>query len=144
MTFNEILGQVRELLQSKGRVSYRALKLQFNLDKEYIEGLKDELIKAERVAGGENGEVLVWLGGTKAEPAQHSAPPQPKSPRIYTPPHLAERILAEQAAMEARGVTDGERKTITAVFRISKAQRPSSKASTPKKPERLSTPLCSS
>jgi len=29
---------------------------------------------------------------------------------------LAERILAEQAAMEARGSTDGEGKTITALF----------------------------
>src|SRR5436309_8673582 len=37
-------------------------------------------------------------------------------PVSYTPPHLAERILAEQAAMEARGATDGERKTITALF----------------------------
>src|SRR5262245_32866251 len=37
-------------------------------------------------------------------------------PIHYTPKHLAERILAEQAAMEARGVTDGERKTITALF----------------------------
>ena len=27
MTFAEVLTQVRELLQSKGRVSYRALKL---------------------------------------------------------------------------------------------------------------------
>jgi class 3 adenylate cyclase len=34
----------------------------------------------------------------------------------YTPPHLAERIRAKQAAMEARGVTDGESKTITALF----------------------------
>src|SRR5262249_25464493 len=32
------------------------------------------------------------------------------------PPHLDERILIEQAAMEARGVADGERKTITALF----------------------------
>ena len=30
--------------------------------------------------------------------------------------HLAERILAEQAAMESRGAQDGERKTITALF----------------------------
>src|SRR5713101_4486271 len=37
-------------------------------------------------------------------------------PVLYTPSHLAERIRAEQAAMEARGVTDGERKTITALF----------------------------
>src|SRR5262249_52271953 len=32
------------------------------------------------------------------------------------PPHLDERILIEQAAMEARGATEGERKTITALF----------------------------
>src|SRR5262249_45762149 len=38
------------------------------------------------------------------------------APASYTPPHLAERIRAEQATMEARGVTDGERKTITALF----------------------------
>src|SRR5712691_2430461 len=37
-------------------------------------------------------------------------------PRQWTPPHLTERILAEQAAMEARGAPDGERKTITALF----------------------------
>jgi class 3 adenylate cyclase/tetratricopeptide (TPR) repeat protein len=37
-------------------------------------------------------------------------------PASYTPPHLAERIRAEQAALEARGTVDGERKTITALF----------------------------
>src|SRR5829696_2203118 len=37
-------------------------------------------------------------------------------PIAYTPPHLAERIRAEQAAMEARGSAEGERKTITALF----------------------------
>src|SRR5206468_5044370 len=39
-----------------------------------------------------------------------------QSPASYTPRHLAERILAEQAALEARGATDGERKTVTLVF----------------------------
>src|SRR3989441_9188566 len=39
-----------------------------------------------------------------------------QSPASYTPRHLAEQILAEQAALEARGVTEGERKTITALF----------------------------
>jgi len=38
------------------------------------------------------------------------------APVHYTPPHLAARILAEQAAMEARGGAGGERKTITALF----------------------------
>src|SRR5213596_1722947 len=37
-------------------------------------------------------------------------------PASYTPRHLAERILAEHAALEARGATEGERKTITALF----------------------------
>jgi hypothetical protein len=50
MTFAEILGQVRELLHSKQRVSYRALKRQFALDDDYLEDLKAELIKAERMA----------------------------------------------------------------------------------------------
>jgi class 3 adenylate cyclase len=45
-----------------------------------------------------------------------SLTPNPQPPVSYTPKHLAERILAEQAAMEARGGTDGERKTITALF----------------------------
>ena len=48
-------------------------------------------------------------------------PPSPPlaldpKPISYTPLHLTERILAEQAAMEVRGATDGERKTITALF----------------------------
>ncbi|MBI3800921.1 MAG: zinc ribbon domain-containing protein, partial [Deltaproteobacteria bacterium] len=46
---------------------------------------------------------------------QHPAP-NPQHPISYTPKHLAERILGEQTAMEARGGTDGERKTITALF----------------------------
>ncbi len=67
MTFDELLVQVRELLQNKGRVSYRALKLQFNLDEEHLEGLKDELIEAERVATDEDGKVLVWVGHKRPE-----------------------------------------------------------------------------
>jgi class 3 adenylate cyclase len=50
-----------------------------------------------------------------ATPVTESQPSAP-TPRTYTPPHLAERIRAEQAAMEARGATGGERKTITALF----------------------------
>jgi hypothetical protein len=34
MTFEEILAQARELLQRKGRVSYRALKLQWPVQNE--------------------------------------------------------------------------------------------------------------
>jgi class 3 adenylate cyclase/predicted ATPase len=37
-------------------------------------------------------------------------------PIAYTPRHLAERILAERAALAVQGAPDGERKTITALF----------------------------
>ena len=70
MTFEETLGQVRELLQSKQRVSYRALKRQFALDDDYLEDLKAELIDAERVAVDEDGKVLVWIGDRKMEKAE--------------------------------------------------------------------------
>ncbi|MGE0825311.1 MAG: adenylate/guanylate cyclase domain-containing protein [Candidatus Binatia bacterium] len=67
MSFDDVLDQVRELLQSKGRVAYRALKLRFQLDDEYLEGIKDELIDAERVAVDEDGKVLVWVGSREEE-----------------------------------------------------------------------------
>src|SRR5438093_1392187 len=51
-------------------------------------------------------------------PIASPPPPVPSShsPVTYTPPHLAERIRVEQAALEARGTREGERKTITALF----------------------------
>ncbi len=63
MQFDEILTQVVEILQRQGRVSYRALKLRFELDDEFLAGIKDELIDAQRVATDEDGKVLVWTGG---------------------------------------------------------------------------------
>ena len=46
MKFSELVEQVQTLLQRQGRVSYRALKREFDLDDEYIEDLKAELIDA--------------------------------------------------------------------------------------------------
>jgi hypothetical protein len=59
MTFDEVLEQIRELLASKGRVTYRALKVRFDLTDELLEACTEELIEAERVAVDENGKVLV-------------------------------------------------------------------------------------
>src|SRR5439155_3101095 len=67
MTFDEVLDQVRELLQQRGRVTYGALKRRFTLDDEYLEDLKGELIKAEGVAADEGGEVLVWIGQVRGK-----------------------------------------------------------------------------
>src|SRR5215813_10596925 len=64
----QVLDQVVALLRTRGRVTYRALKLQFQLDDEHLETLKEELIEAQRVAADEDGKVLVWAGeGAKQE-----------------------------------------------------------------------------
>jgi len=91
MTFAEVLTQVRELLQSKGRVSYRALKLQFNLDDDYLEGLKDELIEAEHVAADEGGKVLVWVGTSPVPSSEFRVPSSTRPPVPNTQPPEAER-----------------------------------------------------
>ena len=49
MTFEEILNQAMAMLQRQGRVSYRALKRQFDLDDAYVEDVKLELIEVHQV-----------------------------------------------------------------------------------------------
>ena len=52
-------------------MAYRALKRRFELDDEYLEDLKAELIDAKRVAVDEDDKVLVWVGeGRKGETAK--------------------------------------------------------------------------
>ena len=101
MTFDEVLDQVRELLQQRGRVTYRALKRRFDLDDEYLEDLKGELIDAERVAVDEDGKVLVWIGeGTEEESGkrgsgesekQQTTPSDSRPQTLDARPHAGER-----------------------------------------------------
>jgi class 3 adenylate cyclase/predicted ATPase len=67
MRFDEILTQILDLLQREGRVSYWALKHRFDLSDEDIEGLKNEIIEAKRLAIDEQGKVLVWTGSIASE-----------------------------------------------------------------------------
>ena len=76
MTFEEILDQAIAMLQRRGRVTYRTLRLQFQLDEEQLEALKEALIDAERLAVDEEGRVLVWMGGAEISPS----PPPPSTP----------------------------------------------------------------
>ncbi len=96
MTFEEILDQAIAMLQRRGRVTYRTLKRQFQLDDTALEDLTIELIKGQRLAVDEDGEVLVWIGaaGTTQESAAPPSqpPPQPgtrntsRSPPEPSPP----------------------------------------------------------
>ena len=44
MTFEEVLDQAIALLQRHGRLTYRTLQLQFELDEAHLEALKAELL----------------------------------------------------------------------------------------------------
>jgi hypothetical protein len=70
MDFYDLLDQVLALLKQRGRVSYRALKVQFHLDDEALEALKDELIEVHQLARDQDGRMLVWTGeaSTTSEP----------------------------------------------------------------------------
>src|SRR5215471_304611 len=104
MDFYDVLDQVQDLLRQRGRVAYRVLKLQFKLDDETLEALKDELIYSQRLAVDDEGKVLVWAGDSS------SASAEDRAPLAYTPPHLTDKILA------ARPAREGERKQVTVLF----------------------------
>jgi hypothetical protein len=70
-----MLDQVIDLLQHRGRLSYRALKLQFALDDEALAALKEELIEVHQVAVDQEGKMLVWSGVTGAS-SLAPTPPQ--------------------------------------------------------------------
>src|SRR5215470_14846279 len=80
MDFYDILDQVIDLLQHRGKASYRALKLQFKLDDAALDILKDELIKVHQLARDQDGEMLVWTGDTAPAQAVASPPAQPTQP----------------------------------------------------------------
>src|SRR5262245_12456754 len=116
MDFAAILDQAITLLQRRGRVTYRTLKLQFQLDAEHFDALKEELLYAYPQVADDAGRGLVWTEKGAAAIVPPRPPAPSPSPVSYTPLHLAERILAEQAALASRGSAEGERKTITALF----------------------------
>jgi predicted ATPase/class 3 adenylate cyclase len=112
MDFYEVLEQALDILRRRGRVAYRALKLQFNLDDEQLEALKDELIHAQKLAADEDGRVLVWTGTA-------AAPPAPVPPSLQPAPQPAPREgqTAQDALPSAVAYPPGaERRQLTVMF----------------------------
>ena len=110
MTFDDILDQAIAMLQRRKRLSYRALKRQFDLDDEYLEDLKLELIKVQQLAVDQDGEMLVWTGeaGTKSEPISPPFAPQ-EIPQQDQPTQVAPRSPAPPSP-------DAERRQLTVMF----------------------------
>jgi class 3 adenylate cyclase len=101
MDFYAVLDQVVALLRSRGRVSYRALKRQFDLDDTYLDDLKVEIIEVQQLAVDQDGTMLVWTGDGGAL----QAPSQPQIADAQPP-----QRRAESRAPEA------ERRQLTVLF----------------------------
>ena len=72
MTFDEVLDQVRELLQQQWPGDVPVAEATLSVwTMRCLAGVIDELIKAEHVAADEDGDVLVWTGrGVEGEKAK--------------------------------------------------------------------------
>jgi class 3 adenylate cyclase len=112
MEFYAILTQVITLLQRERRVSYRALKRQFNLDDDYLEDLKAELVYAKRLAVDEEGRVLVWVGDTEAAPESVPPPSQP----VQQPVLPDDGPTAVASAPVESQPPEAERRQLTVLF----------------------------
>jgi class 3 adenylate cyclase len=108
--FVTVVDQAITLLRQRGRLTYRTLQLQFQLDEVSLEALKDELIYGQRLAVDEEGRVLVWSGEIGMTAPAATAPGGILAPLAYTPPYLADKILTSRSALE------GERKQVTVLF----------------------------
>ena len=101
MEFYDVLDQVVELLRSRGRVSYRALKRQYDVDDAFIEDLKNEIIYSQPQVAEDGDRGLMWRGETEAE----SQSP-PTHPRADAPTPEAERRQLTVMFCDLVGSTD--------------------------------------
>jgi hypothetical protein len=73
VTFEEVVTQAMGMLRCQGRVSYRALKRQFNPDDSHLADLTAEIIDVHHVTIDQDGTMLVWTGGSGTTPP-HTGP----------------------------------------------------------------------
>ncbi len=114
MTFEEILDQAIAMLQRRGRVTYRTLRLQFQLDKEQLEALKEALIDAERLAVDEEGRVLVWAGPPASPLAVSASQVVAQDNALDQIPLVAD--VPATTAGQVPHLPDAERRQLTVLF----------------------------
>src|SRR2546425_462384 len=111
MTFDEILAQIIDLLKRQGRVSYSALKRRFDLNDDYLNDLKDELLYVHPVRDDE-GRGLVWTGNVEGTIATPAPPPQP----IQSPPTQDQPSAQQASSSVASPTPEAERRQLTVMF----------------------------
>ncbi len=109
MTFEETLAQISEVLEREQRVSYRALKVRFDLKDDHLEAVKDELIYAKKLAIDEDDRVLVWTGEAETQSASTSTQ--------SVEPEVAQEAQPVEVEPPTEPPTpDAERRQLTVMF----------------------------
>jgi len=78
MNFQEILNKTIEMLRNNKKLSYRAIKRQFDIDDAYLEDLKFEIIEVQKLAEDQDNKFLILID-TLAEGTSE------KTDKIITP-----------------------------------------------------------
>ena len=79
MKFSEVVAQTLAWLQREGRVSYRALRLEFDLTEDVLDALKEELIEVKEAAVDKDSKMLVWTGASSVASAEFQVPSSTQS-----------------------------------------------------------------
>jgi predicted ATPase/class 3 adenylate cyclase len=103
--FVAAVDQAIALLRQRGRLTYRTLQRQFQLDDAALDDLKDELIYGQRLAVDEDGRVLVWTGGMPSAPPTASPVPLPATPDVSPAPDETAPIVPPRPDAERRQLT---------------------------------------
>lgn len=83
MKFYDVVDQVVEQLKQRGRVSYRALQLEFDLSNEHLDTLKEELIGIQELAVDKDGQMLMWIGASPVSSSELQVSSSPLAPRCH-------------------------------------------------------------
>ena len=112
MTFEEILDQAIAMLQRRGRVTYRLLKRQFQLDDDTLGDLLAELRYAHGEVISEDEQGMVWTGGAAVLPTPPPPALQPFEPSV------SQEAPAPQAdgTPTTPSTPDAERRQLTVMF----------------------------
>jgi class 3 adenylate cyclase/energy-coupling factor transporter ATP-binding protein EcfA2 len=104
MKFSEVVAQTLAWLQRDGRVSYRALRLEFDLTEDMLDALKEELTEVKELALDKDGKMLVWAGTSSLESSVQSRESE-KPGRVPTVQTLDPRRQTLDAVAERRQLT---------------------------------------
>jgi class 3 adenylate cyclase len=121
MKFSEVVAQTLAWLRREGRVSYRALRLEFDLTEDVLDALKEELIEVKELAVDKDGKMLVWIGeGVKGEAAKRGKGEESLASRVQRPESEGQGRTSPVQTLDPRPrdarLDAGERRQLTVMF----------------------------